>query len=229
VWEGQNIHYHWGNLLLDAASYMELLRQAYGAIKEECPSMMVISGALLPAGNNMPYAMDDFSYLEQMLRAGGNEYFDALGAQHSGYNVPPTVTWERACEATHKSGNLFNGACDSPHHSWSFRSTLEGYRNVMLVYHTAHKQIWVTKFGWAAGGAIDPRYRYADDNTYDEQAAWSVEAYQMMQNWEWVGPAFLSNMNGRVAFSSTPLSMWRIVGQFWEPLPVYNALRTMPK
>ena len=143
------------------------------------------SAALTPAGNNPPYAMDDFTYLEQMFQAGLNNYIDGVGAHPSGYNVPPSVTWEGACEAIQVSGNSFNGACDSPHHSWSFRSTMEGYRNIMNVYGAGDKKIWPTEFGWAAGGAFHSAYQYANDNSYEEQAQWTVEAYQMMRNWGW--------------------------------------------
>ena len=58
---------------------------------------------------------------------------------------------------------------------------MEGYRNIMVVYGDANKRVWPTEFGWAAGGAFDPRYAYANDNSFDEQAAWTVEAYQMMR------------------------------------------------
>ncbi len=58
--------------------------------------------------------MDDFTYLEQMFQAGLNNYIVGDGAYPSGYNVPPSVTWEGACEAIQVSGNSFNSACDSP-------------------------------------------------------------------------------------------------------------------
>jgi hypothetical protein len=48
---------------------------------------------------------------------------------------------------------------------------MEGYRNIMVVYGDANKRIWPTEFGWAAGGAFDPRYAYANDNSFEEQAA----------------------------------------------------------
>ena len=229
VWNEQNLHYEWGNKPLNPGEYVALLAPAYAAIKGACPSMYVISGALTPAGNNPPYAMDDFTYLEGMMQAGANDYLDGVGAHPSGYNVPPSVTWEGACEAIQKSGNSFNGACDSPHHSWSFRSTMEGYRNIMNVYGASNKLIWPTEFGWAAGGSFHPSYKYADDNSFEEQAAWTVEAFTMMRNWGWVGPAFLWNLNFRVVANGTEKAQWGIVGPSWEPLPVYNALKAMPK
>jgi uncharacterized protein YraI len=229
VWNEQNLHYEWGNKPLNPGEYVALLAPSYAAIKAACPSMTVVSGALTPAGNNMPLAMDDFAYLEAMFQAGANNYLDGVGAHPSGYNVPPSATADSACDAIIKSGNSFNGACDSPHHSWSFRSTMEGYRNIANVYGASNKLIWPTEFGWAAGGAYHPAYKYADDNSYEEQAAWTVEAYTMMRNWGWVGPAFLWNLNFRVVANGTEKAQWGIVGPGWEPLPVYNALRDMPK
>ncbi len=229
VWNEQNLHYEWGNKPLDPAEYMNLLRAAYGSIKAACPSMLVISGALTPAGNNPPFAMDDFVYLEGMYQNGLAAVSDGIGAHPSGYNVPASVTFEQACAAIQESGNTFNGACDTPHHSWSFRSTMEGYRNIMVVYGDANKRIWPTEFGWAAGGAFDPRYAYADDNTFEEQAAWTVEAFTMMRNWGWVGPAFLWNLNFRVVADGTEKAQWGIVRNDYSPLPVYEALKAMPK
>ncbi len=229
VWNEQNLHYEWGNKPLNPGEYVNLLAHAYAAIKAACPSMWVVSGAPTPAGNNGGLAMDDFAYLEEMFKAGANNYLDAVGAHPSGYNVPPSATGDTACAAIQQSGNSFNGACDSPHHSWSFRSTMEGYRNIMNVYGAGSKSIMPTEFGWAAGGAFHDAYRYANDNTLEEQAAWTVEAYQMMKSWGWVGPAILWNLNFRVVANGTEKAQWGIVGPGWEPLPAYNALANMPK
>ncbi len=230
VWNEQNLHYEWGNKPLNPGEYMALLRPAYAAIKAACPSMLVISGALTPAGDNGNKAMDDFRYLEEMFKAGLNNYMDGIGAHPSGYNVPPSKTWQEACAAIQVSGNQgFNGACDSPHHSWSFRSTMEGYRNIAVKYGARNKRIWPTEFGWAAGGAFNPAYGYANDNDFNEQASWTVEAYRMMRNWGWVGPAFLWNLNFRVVADGTEKAQWGIVSNNWSPLPIFHALRDMPK
>ncbi len=229
VWNEQNLHYEWGNRPLNPAEYMNLLRPSYAAIKAACPSMWVISGALTPAGNNGNFAIDDFTYLEGMFQNGLKDYADAIGAHPSGYNVPANTVWQDACGVIQQTGNSFNGACDSPHHSWSFRSTMEGYRNIANVYGASNKQIWPTEFGWAAGGAFDARYAYANDNSFEEQAAWTVEAYQMMRNWGWVAPPILWNLNFRVVADGTEKAQWGIVDPGWGALPVYNALRDMPK
>jgi len=230
IWNEQNLHYEWGNKPLNPAEYVALLRPSYAAIKAACPSIYVISGALTPAGDNGALARDDFAYLEGMFQAGVANYADGIGAHPSGYNVPPSVTWQNACATIQQTGNFFNGACDTPHHSWSFRSTLEGYRNIAVVYGAAHLPIWPTEFGWASQNPpFHPAYAYAADNSPEEQANWTVEAYQMMKSWGWVGPAFLWNLNFRVVANGTEKAQWGIVRNDWSPLPVYDALRGMGK
>ena len=229
IWNEQNLHYEWGNRPLNPADYMNLLRPAYASIKAACPSMLVISGALTPAGDAGPYARDDFAYLEGMYQNGLARYADGIGVHPSGFNVPPSVGWQQACATIQQTGNSFNGPCDTPHHSWSFRSTMEGYRNIMVVYGDTSKRLWPTEFGWAIGPAVNGSYAYANDNSAEEQAAWTVEAYQLMRSWGWVGPAFLWNLNFRVVADGTEKAQWGIVRNDYGPLPVYDALRNMPK
>ncbi len=229
VWNEQNLDYEWGREPLDPARYVQLLGAAYRAIKAACPQTVVVSGALTPTGAPPPVAMDDFTYLELMYQAGLKNVSDAIGAHPSGYNVAPDVRWEQACDFITQQGSSFRGACDAPHHSWSFRSTMEGYRNIMVKYGDANKRIWPTEWGWAAGGAFDARYKYADDNTFDEQAQWTVRAFQMMKNWGFVGPAFLWNLNFRMTNNGTELAQWGIVDPGGNPLPAYSALAAMPK
>ena len=106
---------------------------------------------------------------------------------------------------------------------------MEGYHERAVKYGAGNKRIWPTEFGWAAGGAYDPRYGYANDNSFQEQADWTVEAYRMMRNWGWVGPAILWNLNFRVVADRTEKAQWGIVRNDWSNLPVFNALRDMPK
>ncbi|MFN8441161.1 MAG: SH3 domain-containing protein [Caldilineaceae bacterium] len=229
VWNEENLHYEWGNRPLNPGDYVRLLAAAYASIKAACPSMYVVSGALTPAGNNGSLAVDDFTYLEGMFQAGAANYMDSVGAHPSGYNVPPWATWDTACAEIQKSGNSFNGACDSPHHSWSYRSTMEGYRAIAVKYGAADKTIVASEFGWAAGGAFNPNYAYANDNDFDEQATWTVEAYKMAKAWGWAGPMILWNLNFRVVADGTEKAQWGIVKNDWTPLPAFSALASMPK
>jgi len=228
VWNEQNLHYEWGNLPLSPEDYVDMLAQVSAAIRTACPSMYIVSGGLTPSGSVLDIAVDDFIYLERMMIAGMAQHVDAVGAHPSGYNVPATAVWEEACAAIVQSGNSFNGACDVPHHSWSFRSTMEGYRSILQVFGV-NLPIWPTEFGWAAGGAYHPAYGYANDNSYEEQAVWTVEAYQMMKEWGWVAPPILWNLNFRVIADATERAQWGIVDNDWSPLPVYEALQQLDK
>ncbi len=220
VWNEQNLHYEWGNEPIDPARYMQLLKAAYTAIKQVCPSMIVVSGALTPTGAPPPLAMDDFQYLEAMYQNGLRQYSDAIGAHPSGYNVPPDAT------GCHPNVQVFRGPCDTPHHSWSFRQTMEGYRQIMVKYGDSAKRIWPTEFGWASNPNPVKGYEYAADNTLEEQAQFTVRAYQMMKQWGWVGVAFLWNLNFKVVAPGSEKAQWGIVDQNWNPLPAFIALKT---
>ncbi|MCX7669234.1 MAG: SH3 domain-containing protein, partial [Anaerolineae bacterium] len=225
VWNEQNLDYEWGREPLDPARYVRLLAAAYGAIKRACGSIVVVSGALTPTGAPEPAALDDFVYLERMYQAGLRNYADAIGAHPSGYNVAPDIPGGApACDFIRSQGSLFRGPCDSPHHSWSFRSTMEGYRNIMVRYGDAGKRIWPTEFGWASGWTGHRGYEYAQDNTLDEQAQWTVRAYQLMRSWGFVGPAFLWNLNYNVTQPGSEMAQWGIMGR-----PAYAALQAMGK
>ncbi len=229
VWNEQNLHYEWGDEPLDPVRYMDMLKRSYQAIKAACPGMIVVSGSLTPAGSIGSLAIDDVQYLEAMYRNGLKDVSDAIGAHPSGYNVPPNLTWQQACEFITQDNASFRGPCDNPHHSWAPRSTIEEYRNIMVRYGDTGKRIWPTEFGWASGGALHPSYGYANDNSRDEQARWTVEFYKWMKSTGYVGPSFLWNLNFGITNPGTELAQWGILDQGGGALPVYNALGAMPK
>ncbi len=225
IWNEQNLHYEWGNEQLDAGRYVELLKLAYQAVKAADPNAIVVSGALTPTGAPQPWAIDDYTYLEQMYQAGMKDYCDAVGSHPSGYNVPPDVDWQ----AFNEPNLRFTGPVTNRHHSWSYKATMEGYRNIMVNYGDADKTIWPTEFGWASSSSPAKNYEYAADNSLQEQAEYTVKAYQMGKAWGWVGVMFLWNLNFRVIAPGSEMAQWGIVDQGWSPLPVYSALAAMPK
>lgn len=241
IWNEQNLHYEWGNKLgsvtVSAAEYVQLLKAASAAIRAECPSMLVVSGALTPAGNNrrpdgFVLAIDDLEYLKEMIRLGMLNYVDAVGAHPSGFNIPPQATVRDYCSVIVGTGMAnFDAGCNNntPHRSFSFRSTMEEYRAAVAAVNPAIP-IWPTEFGWAvASPPGHPNYAYALDNSYQEQAAWTVQAYQMMKDWGWVAAPILWNLNFRVTAPGTELEQFGIVKPDWNPLPVYDSLKAMPK
>jgi len=226
IWNEQNLHYEWGNEQLDAARYVRLLAAAYSAIKAADPQALVISGALTPTGGDGGVrAVEDATYLRQMYQAGFQNYCDAVGAHPSGYNIPPGVEWQ-----TYQDPSAgFRGLWDTPHYSWSFRGVLETYRQIMVENGDAGRLIWVTEFGWAVESEPPAGREYAADNTLSEQRDWTVRAFQMGKSWGWVGPMFLWNLNFRQIVPWSEQGMWSILAYDGSPLPVYIALRDMPK
>ncbi|MGA9349081.1 MAG: LysM peptidoglycan-binding domain-containing protein [Anaerolineae bacterium] len=230
VWNEQNLHYEWGNEALDANRYVQLLAAAYQAIKAKDSGAIVVSGALTPCGDNPLIAVDDLTYLERMYQAGLKNYCDAVGVHPSGYNVPPDADWRTWSDPT----AVFRGPSDNHHHSWVFRGTMEGARNIMVRYGDSAKKLWPTEFGWAsvAGLGVSPKpgYEYAADNTELEQARYIVKAYEMGKGWGWVGPMFLWNLNfGPVLGASDEKAAFSIVYPDWRPRQAYAALHDMPK
>jgi len=234
VWNEQNINYEWGNEPPDPARYVQLLAASYKAIKGVCPEMIVVSGALTPAGDvtigGQWRAVDDVNYLEAMYQHGLKNHCDAVGAHPSGYNVPPDADWMTWSDPTAS----FRGPSDNHHHSWVFRGTMEGYRNIMLKYGDGNKRIWPTEFGWASienmTSSPFPGYEYAADNSEAEQAQYLARAYQMGRDWGWAGVMFLWNLNfAPVAGARDEKAAFSILYPDWSPRPAYAALRDMPK
>jgi hypothetical protein len=211
VMSDQNLSFNWSNRAPDPASYMRLLQAAYQAVKQVCPSMIVVSGAPLPTGAPMPMAMDDIEYLSGMYANGLASYSDAVGVRLPGYNFSPDES-----------------VTSAPHRSFSFSGTLQAYRTLRVQSGSADK-LWVTEFGWAAGPATDQAYSYANDTTLEEQANWTVQAYELLRASGYVGAAFLWNLDGAPSNPNTSIGMWSAVDANWNPRPVYTALQLMAK
>ncbi len=222
VWNEQNLWYEAGGAgRVNAPTYVQLLQLSYQSIKSVNPDMIVVSGAMTPAGNVGDLAVDDIEYLWQMYNSGLKGFFDGLGSHPSGYNCPANGDWR-----TVQDPNAFNfrGTFENRHHSWCFRGTMEGYREVMVANGDGDKAIVPTEFGWAVSGNPQQGYEYARDNTLEEQAQWIVEAYQIAKNWGWVGPMFLWNLDYGVTAPDTELANFGIINR-----PAYDALVNMPK
>ena len=224
VWNEQNLWYEGGGSPIPPDRYVAMLSAAYQAIKAANPDMIVVSGAMTPAGDVGGKAIDDINYLNAMYAAGLKNVSDAIGAHPSGYNCPADGDWQTI---TNPNAG-FRGPFDNRHHSWCFRGTMEGYRNVMVANGDGAKTIWPTEFGWAVSSNPRPGYEYARDNTLEQQAQWIVQAYQMAKSWGWVGAMFLWNLDYGVNYPGTELAAFGIL-QPGGPTPAYSALASMPK
>jgi len=229
VWNEQNIDREWTSIYgLSAQNYVTMLRTTYETIKAIDPGVIVISGALSPTGlNDGVGAYDDFVYMDQLIRAGMLDYSDCVGAHHNGYNVSPDYRYN---EIPNDPSAIFRGPFDNPHHSWSFRSTLEGYANRIRAagYDT---KLCVTEFGWPVTedlGGSPAGFEFARDNTLEEQAEWIPKAMSNMEEWDFVWLAFIWNFNyGPQAGWSTSNDNvpYSLIGPEFSFRPAYDAIR----
>ncbi|MGC8873059.1 MAG: beta-galactosidase [Chloroflexia bacterium] len=229
IWNEQNYAIENAGYVAGPGRYVELLKTAYTRIKQADPGAIVVCGPLTPTGVNNPYiAIDDLTYLRQMLEYQGGiirNYFDVLGVHVAGANNPPDTLWPE------------NPGPDgwTDHTSHYFRH-LEKIRSVVEACGMGDKKIWVTEFGWASTENVTdraaPGYEYAYQNSEQEQAAYIVRAFEKgrTEYQPWLGAMFLWNLNFGQEFppwdEKTPFGVIRPDG---TPRPAYEALVRMPK
>jgi hypothetical protein len=243
VWNEQNLDREWDTAEgVNPERYVEMLRMAYQSIKSRDPNIIVISGALSPAAGpwvdpnnpNRITVMDDFEYLERSIAAGMLDVCDCVGAHHNGINIPPDVY----CDGSYQDPTaVFRGYWDPPqppHHSWCFRTTLEGYHD-RIVAAGSNRPLCVTEFGWASSEGLNgypPGFEFAQDITLQEQADYIVQAYQMMRNWGFVRLAFLWNLdyaNKGPRTPDDPNAPYSILDYNGVARPAFDAVGAMDK
>jgi len=235
VWNEQNLDREWTTPHgISPEDYVNLLRIAFETIKSIDPNIIVISGALSPTGTgNWVNWADDLEYLDRALAAGMLNYADCVGAHHNGYNTGPNVAAEEAPLTVEATTAFFRGPFDDPHHSWSFKTTLDSYASKVKAFDPT-KKLCVTEFGWASSEGYDvypDGFGFAVDNTLQEQADNIVAAFHQMRDSGDVWLAFLFNFdfgnkgNGP-ADDPVPYS---IIDTQGAPRPAFDALAAMEK
>jgi hypothetical protein len=203
VWNEMNIDREWASVQgLSSQAYVNLLAETYSAIKAVDPGIIVISGALSPGGgwvepDGTVSAIDDFDYMDALIRDGMLNYTDCVGAHHNGYNIGPLVPWDEAPNDSNAADAIFRGPFDNPHHSWSMYSTLSTYANKIQLAG-GEQRLCVTEFGWAVAedlGGFPPGFEFAQDNTLQEQSDYFVEAVEWFEESGIVWLAWVWNLN----------------------------------
>ncbi|HAJ34287.1 MAG TPA: hypothetical protein DCL15_01155 [Chloroflexi bacterium] len=212
VWNEQNLRREWEGFPLEPASYMELLKRSYNAIKGACPTMLVISGATTPAGYS-DVAFDDIDYLRGMYQNGLKQYSDGIGIHPSGFANPPSVTFQ-----DWESGN-YTALSHVNHRSFYFLSTLRESRRVMEEFGDTAKRLWPTEFGWGSTPSPFPGYEYEARIDEATQARWIVEAFNIMAGSGYVAVPMLWNLNYP---RDTEMGAFAVAGR-----PAFDALRAM--
>lgn len=235
VWNEQNLDREWGTANgVNPNDYVRFLQVAHDAIKATDPNIIVISGALAPTGcNDGVTCADDFVWLDQALVAGMLNYADCVGVHHNGYNIGPDVPFDQAGSTAEAATAQFRGPFDNPHHSWSFKTTLDTYAQKIQAIDPNAK-LCVTEFGWASAEGYDAAptgFEFAYDNTLAEQAQYITQAFKQMHDSGNVWLAFLFNFDfgnkgGGPTDDPVPYSIVDING---IPRPAFGAVAEMEK
>lgn len=184
VWNEPNLTREWGGRPPNPAEYVRFLGAAYRAIKNACPSAIVISAGMAPTERDDPaISYPDAAFYEGMYKAmKGNSdgYFDMLGAHAAGFAAPPELDPAEAAVQKRYGGYRF----------FSFRH-LEDIRAIMERYGDADKRVVVLEFGWTFD-RVNPDYKWhGADAGIDEyvQGCYIVRAYDWARkNWQpWIG------------------------------------------
>jgi len=196
VWEEMNLRSQWASPDgLNASAYLQLLQTTSSAIRSIDPNIIVISGGLKAVSSaDESQAIDDFAYLDTLIANGLLTFVDCVGVHHVGYNLPPDAPFDALPP---DDGVQFRGAYETPHHSWSFFTTVNTYARKIAVTGL-DVPLCVTEFGWASSedlGAPPPEIPFAADNSLAEQQQWSLQALDLMQDWGFVWLAILWNLN----------------------------------
>ena len=227
LWNEPNLQREWNGSPLSAADFVELMRRGAAGVRSADPAALIISGAPATTGiNDGVNAIDDRVYFGAMLAAGVAEFVDGAGVHPYGWANPPDA---RAADASQASSSHNN------HPSFFFADTLEDYRAMLVSAGADALPLWPTEFGWGSfeglvtdtGEPASPPAgsEFMADNSEWEQAVYTLRAFELAHDWEWVGPMFLWNLNFGFAldyqFQETGYSLIRPDG---GRRPVYRAL-----
>lgn len=218
-----NLSQEWGGQKPDPARFVDVLRRAYTAFKQEAPHIVVVAGGLAPtAGLPDGSAVDDLWFAQEMINLGAHHYMDAWGYHPYGFNQPPEA---------------------DPHQEpFSFRRAELFYD--LLRRNGVEKQIWLTEFGWVRNPAEEgvncsgsPDFRDFAWMVVDRgtQADYTGRALEFAaRNWRWSGPMFLWNLNWNLYDEGyepmcSHLRWYGILNRDGSPLPVVHAVQQVPR
>ncbi|MFN8372411.1 MAG: hypothetical protein U0694_05995 [Anaerolineae bacterium] len=159
VWNEANIDREWPNGQISGATYADMLRQAYQAIKGANGSVMVISAAPAPTGAEAAYpgaVVNDNNWVSQMVQAGGLNYMDCLGAHYNEGIVGPDQR---------------SGDPRDDYYTRYFGGMLDTYWSIS----GGARPICFTELGYLTPEGyppLDPYFGWAANTTVAQQASW---------------------------------------------------------
>jgi hypothetical protein len=227
IWNEQNLAVENGGVVASADDYVEMLVQAYTAIKAQDPYAIVVSGAPSSTETNKPdVAISDVTFYRQMFsNPRFRDHMDVIGAHPGGQLNPPDTMWP---------DNPGPGPGWTTSREFYFRR-LEDVRQVMLETGLGDKQVWVTEFGWATPNNT-PGYEYGNYISLDQQAQYIVRAFEKgrYEYAPWIGAMFLWQLNFAVPWryygnEQHEQAAFGVLNGDWSPRPSYTAIQNIPK
>jgi hypothetical protein len=183
----------------DPVTYANLLRAAYGAIKDADPTTLVVAGDL---------ATNDAEWVAGLYAAGARGSFDVL--------------------ATHPYQGPRDLPPDAPDIGVRWRlSHVTAVRGVMLESDDASTPIWFTEFGWSSH-PNDPGEAPTERGvTLAQQAEYAVRAYRYVgARFPYVTNMFWYNERDK-AVGDVQEDNYGLLNRDLSPKPVYDALKGM--
>jgi hypothetical protein len=198
IWNEPNLALEWGFQPISPEDYTRLLKVAYQPAREANPDIHVLAGALAPtlAPPGSEWGMDDLTYLNRMLDAGAEGYFDILAAHAYGWVYPPDMP---------PDARVVN-----------FRR-VELLRQAMLD-HAADKPIIITEAGWND----HPRWTHAIRPA--QRIRYTIRAYEMAMDWKWCQAVAMWAFRYPWAANSY-LDYFTFVTPDFDPKPIFTAVQ----
>jgi polysaccharide biosynthesis protein PslG len=225
LWNESNLRREWNGSRLHGAELVALLREGAAGIRAADPQALIISAAPATTGiNDGENAVDDRVYLEQMLAAGVADLVDSIGVHPYGWANPAL---SRVGDGTTPAPSHNN------HPSFFFYDTLADYKLLLDRYGVSHP-LWVTEFGWGSVDGFDTPPTAAAPFMADvsewEQALYTLDAFALAHEREWMGPMMLWNLNfAPLLGPSASMSGYSLVRPDGSPRPLYLALQNAPR
>jgi hypothetical protein len=195
LWNEPNLTRFWPSGP-NAVEFASLLAAAYPAVKQADPTATVVMGGL---------SKNDYTYLENLYKAGGRPYFDAVAVHPYTGLADPTWCWNQG-GTTKKAVDAFCG--------------IEEVRRTMEAYGDSAKGMWLTEFGWSTGTSA---YSVSEA----AQADFLAKAFTKLSSYPYVHAAFWYSLRNVATVPEDYEANLGLLRRDFSEKPAYGALRSL--
>lgn len=175
VWNEMNLEREWPRGRINPRSYVDMLSQAFTAIKAVNPNVLVITGALAPTGAEGAFGSDrvwnDDRYYQGMVSAGAADYADCIGIHYNEGIIPP---------------NLSGGDPRADNYPTRYLPLM--LERVGYPFRNTGIPLCFTELGYLSPDGFDEplnvNFGWAAGTTVEEQSEWLAQAVQIVADYE---------------------------------------------